>query len=395
MTDNAFDLIDQALGSGGPEAGFDLLARKVLEEKNYPLLFEVRLLKKRHELGLPLIQVDDSAPMPPDTRREYDKAFIDAAREVGGLFLADGNIQRAWPYFRAIGETAPVAAAIDKFDSQEGFEPIIEIAYMERVSPYKGFQMILSNYGICRAITSFGQFPSREGRDESLRLLTHTLHAELLESLKRAIARNEEQAPDTVSVPALMAGRDWLFEGHSYYVDTSHLTSVIRFGLDLNDPETLGLAIELAEYGAHLGSMFQERSDPPFENFYVDHGVYLRALRGEDVDAAVAHFRAKVEGYDMAETGSAPAQILVGLLARLERYAEAIEISLRYLTEVNPSELACPNALQLCYLAGDFDRLKTLSRERGDLLNYVAQALAGPSEPRRSRRGPATEFNAP
>ena len=96
----------------------------------------------------------------------------------------------------------------------------------------------------------------------------------------------------------------------------------------------------------------------------------------EDVDRAVAYFRAKVEGYDVAETGSAPAQILVGLLARLERYPEAIEISLRYLTDVNPSELACPNALQLCYLAGDFDRLKSLSRERGDLLNYVAQALA-------------------
>jgi hypothetical protein len=376
MTDNAFDLIDQALRSGGPDAGFDLLAQKVLEEKNYPLLFEARLLKKRHELGLPLIQVDDSAPMPADTRREYDKAFIDAAREVGGLFLADGNIQRAWPYFRAIGETAPVAAAIDKFESAEGIEPIIEIAYMERVSPYKGFQMILSNYGICRAITSFGQFPSREGRDESLHLLVRTLHSELVESLKRTIERNEEHAPDTQSVPALMAGRDWLFEGHSYYVDTSHLISVIRFSLDLNDRDTLGLAIELAEYGARLGSMFQERSDPPFENFYVDHGVYLRALRGDDVDGAVTHFRAKVEGYDMSETGSGPAQMLVGLLARLERYSEAVDISLRYLAEVNPSELGCPTALQLCFLAGDFDRLRTLSRERGDLLNYVAQALA-------------------
>jgi len=61
MTDDAFDLIDQALRSGGPDAGFDLLAHKVLQEKNYPLLFEARLLKKRHELGLPLIQVDDSA----------------------------------------------------------------------------------------------------------------------------------------------------------------------------------------------------------------------------------------------------------------------------------------------------------------------------------------------
>jgi len=122
---DAFDLIDQTLQTGGPEAGFEFLAKKVLEEKNYPLLFEVRLLKKRHELGLPLIQVDDSAAMPPDTRREYDKAFIDAAREVGELFLTDGNIQRAWPYFRAIGETAPVSAAIEKFDSTEGAEPVI------------------------------------------------------------------------------------------------------------------------------------------------------------------------------------------------------------------------------------------------------------------------------
>ena len=63
-------------------------------------------------------------------------------------------------------------------------------------------------------------------------------------------------------------------------------------------------------------------------------------------------------------------------LAVCRRYAEAIEISLRYLSEVSPSDLACPTAVQLCYLAGDFDRLRKLSRERGDLLNYVAQALA-------------------
>src|SRR5438067_5194075 len=112
MTDNAFDLIDQALRTGGPEAGFDFLAQQALQEKNYPLLFEVRLLEKRHELGLPLIQVDDSAAMPPATRREYDKAYMDAAREVGSRFLADGNIPRAWPYFRAIGESASVAGAI-------------------------------------------------------------------------------------------------------------------------------------------------------------------------------------------------------------------------------------------------------------------------------------------
>jgi hypothetical protein len=169
-----------------------------------------------------------------------------------------------------------------------------------------------------------------------------------------------------------MAGRDWLFESNSYYVDTSHLTSVIRFSLDLTDRETLCLACDLADYGTHLGSMFQERSDPPFDNFYVDHGVYLRALRGENVDGAIAHFGQKVEACDPAETGSAPAQILVGLLARLERYNEAIDVSLDRLSQVAPSELACPSVVQLCFLARDYSRLRTVARDRGDLLNYAA-----------------------
>ena len=77
----------------------------------------------------------------------------------------------------------------------------------------------------------------------------------------------------------------------------------------------------------------------------------------------------------MSETGTAPPQVLVGLLARLDRYQEAIEISLRYLSEVNPSDLACPSVVQLCFLARDYGRLRVLARERGDLLNYAAQAL--------------------
>jgi hypothetical protein len=373
---DAFDLIDQALRSGGPDAGLDFLTSKVLEDRNYPLLFEVRLLKKRHQLGLPLIQVDDGAAMPPEIRREYDQAFIDTAREVGGLFLADGNIQRAWPYFRAIGETAPIAAAIDKLEYQEGMEPIIEIAFMERVHPYKGFEMILSHYGACRAITSFGQFPCREGRDESLRLLVRTLHAELVERLKRVITGVEGQTPETDSVPALIASRDWMFEDGSSYIDTSHVISVVRFSLDLQDKETLALAEELTDYGARLKSPYQERSEPPFDDFYVDHGLYFRALQGKDVDAAIAHFRKKMDDNDPVETGNAPAQTLVGLLARLDRYSEAIEVSQSHLADANPSELSCPSVIQLCFLAGDYDRLGTVARARGDLLNYTAQALA-------------------
>ena len=56
MADEVFDALEQALRSGGPEAGFDLLVQKFREEKKYPLLFEARLMKSRHALGLPLVQ---------------------------------------------------------------------------------------------------------------------------------------------------------------------------------------------------------------------------------------------------------------------------------------------------------------------------------------------------
>ena len=73
-----------------------------------------RSLKKRHELGLPLILTQPLSELPDDTRRAYEDAYIEAAREVGELYLNAGDIARSWPYFRAIGETGPVARAIEK-----------------------------------------------------------------------------------------------------------------------------------------------------------------------------------------------------------------------------------------------------------------------------------------
>ena len=375
MSNHAFDQLAEALRSGGAAAGFDFLARRFREEKSYRQLFEARLMQKRHELGLPLVHDGSIEEVPADRRRAYEEAFVEAAREAGGLYLADGDIPAAWPYFRAIGDPAPVAAAIEKVEAGEGIEPVIEIAFLEGVHPYKGFQLILAHYGTCRAISSFEQSPARQGRDDCARLLVRTLHGELVERLGRAITEVEGQAPTTRSVPELIAGRDWLFGEYSYYVDTSHLMSVLRFSAELDDPETLRLAVELTEYGRRLAPNFQYRGDPPFDNIAVDYGVYLRALLGEEVDAAVAHFRRKVAESDPSQVGTAPAQILVGLLAKLGRYGEAVEASLEHLREVEPGRLACPSVLQLCQLGGDFGRLQQVARERGDLLGFAAGVL--------------------
>jgi hypothetical protein len=376
MADALFDTLEQTLRCAGAEAGFDLLIAKFREEKKYPLLFEARIMKSRHALGLPLIhngqQFED---LPEDKRVAHERAFMDAAREVGGMFLADGDIPRAWSYFRAIGETTPIAAAIEQLQPQDNQEAVIEIALQERVHPRKGFELILANYGTCRAITFFEQYPDRKTREDCLRLLVGTLHHELVESLKRVIARNETQAPDTKSVPDLIAGRDWLFGEYDYYVDTSHVVSILRFTLDATDRETLALAVELAEYGTHLSKMFGFQGNPPFEDGFTDYAIYLRALIGERVDEAVAHFRAKMASCDPENAGPAPAQTLVALLARLGRYDDAIASSLEHLQGVAPNQLFCPSVFELCQAAGDYSRLRILARERGDLLHFAAASL--------------------
>jgi hypothetical protein len=120
--------------------------------------------------------------------------------------------------------------------------------------------------------------------------------------------------------------------------------------------------------------MFSFRGDPPFEDGFKDYAIYLRALIGEQLDEAVAHFRAKVASCNPENAGP-PAQTLVALLARLERYDEAIAVSLEHLRDVDPNQVFCPSVFELCQAAGDYSRLRSLARERGDLLHFAAASL--------------------
>ena len=96
---------------------------------------------------------------------------------------------------------------------------------------------------------------------------------------------------------------------------------------------------------------------------------------GIDVESHVAHFRRKVAEAEPERVVSLAAQALVGLLARLARYDEALEVALAHFPNAGSADLACPAAPELCRLAGRFDRLKELARERGDWLSYAAATL--------------------
>ncbi len=372
--DDEFTHMDNVLRVGGPEAGFAFLAERAREDKNYPLLFEIRLMQRRRELGLPLILTEPLGELPKAKQKAYEESTVEAAREVGGLFLTDGAIERAWPYFRAIGEVGPVAKAIESIPSDEASDGVLQIAYYDQVAPRKGYELILEKHGICRAITCFAQYPQPEGREESAQLLVRRLCGDLAASLKRAIEQVEGAAPDTADIAELIAGRDWLFDGNSYYIDTSHVASVVQWSPNLEDPETLRLILGLTEYGRRLAPMYQFPGQPPFEHVYQDYACYIKTVLGSEVEEGIEHFRRKVAnaGPDRAPDA---AMALVNLLTRLERYDEAIDVSQQHLAEFEARDLACPPIMHLCQMAGDMERLREIARQRGDLLSFAAGAL--------------------
>src|SRR5438132_6285951 len=383
MSQDLFDLLEHTSQAEGPGSGLDLLIRQLAEQKRHQLVFEVRLLRKRHVLGLPLVFAGTIADLPLEHQGAYQTALTEAAREAGHAFLADGDIARAWTYFRAIGDPAPVVAAIERVHSAEEAERVLAIALVENVNPRKGFELLLEHHGVCQAVDFTIKCGDRDTRLMFLRMLVREFYRQLASSLKEAIAAVEGKIPETKSVAELIAGRDWLFEGGNLYIENSHLVSILQASPELDDPETMRLVLELAEYAQRLAPIHRFQAEPPFDDPFVDHAQFLRARLGENVDEAVAHFQTKVAG-----SVQGAAEVLVALLARLGRYREAIEISLAHLSgEAGDSY---PSAVQLCQMAGDYEQLRDVARKTGDLLGFAAGILQG--EP--AAHGPSSRKHA-
>jgi hypothetical protein len=373
MLEPPFEALGPMLESEDPASTLDYLIGKFRESNDYHLLFEAKLMKKRLELGLPLMQAPNLGALPRDIQAVYQQYLVEAAQETGELFLASGDIPKAWPYLRATGDVQRVAAAIGKAEPGENADAIIEIAFMQGVHPAKGLELVIEKFGICRALTYFGGNGGERDREQCIAVLTRSIYSELAGSLDNAIEEREGRKTGLTSITGLIEGRDWLFGEFSSYIDPSHVVSVLQYCPEITDPETLRQLHDLCEYGKRLSANFQFPGRPPFENPFVDYDHFVQALLGVNVDRHIAHFREKVVETETA--GNWPAQILINLLVRLDRYREALEVSLDYLPGAHASEIACPTAQQLCERAGDFDRLAELARERGDVLTYVAARL--------------------
>jgi hypothetical protein len=384
MMDQAlFDDLQQTLTTNGPAAAIDRLCDQLREHKDYTSLFYALLMKKRHELGVSPVPTAPAQDLPKEAHAPFEEAIRDAARLVGRLHLDDGDIPQAWVYFRMIGEPQPVAEALARHEPAEGedLQPLVHIAFYEGVNPRRGFEWILQRFGICNAITTMssqgdlGQQP--ETRLHCTRQLVRALYAELRERLAAEIERREGKPPPESTVRGLMAGRDCLFEEEFAHIDTSHLNAVVQMSTVLDAGEEMQMARELCGYGQRLSPRLRYPSDPPFDDTYRDYGVFLAILSGDDVEAGLAHFRAKAEQADPETIGTYPAEVLVNLLLRLERPIEALGVARRYLAAADGRRLTCPSVSELCQRVQDYRTLAEVAREQGDAVHFVAGLIAG------------------
>jgi hypothetical protein len=377
MNDSVFDDLRTTLAADGPAAAIGCLCSALKEQKDYPNLFYALLLKKRHDLGVSPIPTGPAAELPAEIHQPYEEGIRAAAREVGNLYLADGNIPHAWAYFRMIGENEPVRDALERANpaTDDEIQPLIDIAYHQGVHPRKGFDWILDRYGICNAITTVSSQEvglPEDVREHCLRRLVRALHEELVGRLRAAVENREGKPATENGVDELIAAHPWLSEDEFPHIDTSHLSTVVQMSVHLQSREELALAQVLCRYGASLSQPFQPQNESPFDDFYRDYAVYLSALAGDDPDPVVEHFRAKVTN----DENTRPAEVLVNLLLRLNRVTDALAVSREFLANADSRQLVCPDVIALCQRAGDFEALASVARRQGDPVHYLAGLLA-------------------
>lgn len=372
-----------------PEALFARL-REVLEgEGRFQELFEALQLERRHELELPLVGNVDLDGFSIEVRTKFDRAFRDDCRDVGDRLLKRGDIVGAWPYFQAIQDPAPVAAALDAWKpgpetSREELQQIIQIGFGLGVNPVRGYELVLSSGGTCDGINIIEQhFPFGPAvRERCVGLLVDQLHREVTDGVRKLLESR------SVALEVDVGLGDWLHRhgneltGPMCPVDDSHLQAVIRFSLASRDPETLRRATELAKFGTLLDDSYQRQEAAPFQDFYRDYHVLLSGLAGQQPPEVVeAHFGSKLDG--LSGSGARfPAEVLVFAQHRLGRSHSALETYERHLLEPGRALNLAPPLAELCSAAGNYRLLRETAKAQGNLARYAAALLSSPLEHR-------------
>jgi hypothetical protein len=370
-----FDELQTLLADQGLDAVLDTVCKRLTDEKKFHELFDVLLMRSRRRLGLPVTLTTSLDDLEEPVRTQVEEAYLAACRQIGTLLLEDGKLREAWMYLRPVGDKTLVADALSKIvPNDENLQDLIEIALHEGIAPTYGYELVLKNYGTCNAITTFeGALTNRPRGDQqaAASLLLRHLHAELLANVRADVARQEGAEPKETTLSGLVADRDWLFAENNYHIDTTHLASTVRFARLLEEPALLALAHDLTEYGNRLSQQFQFAGDEPFADVYASHGLFFAAQLDRQVDLALDYFAQRARAADVSEQGTGAAEVYIALLTRLRRYGEAIDATVDLIPPGLRTSGFAPSLLELSRLAGDYERLMQVCRDRDDIVGFA------------------------
>ncbi|TWT59034.1 hypothetical protein KOR42_24230 [Thalassoglobus neptunius] len=381
MQNSPFDQLDLLNPTSDSEHYLERLEELVRESGDLHKVFDVKMLRKKFSLGLPLSRPTSLQDVPEPLRKEVEETYVESAREVGQAFLEKGEIGSAWMYFQVIREQDPVAQAIeelpDQIEDYDKQEEIVRIGLYEGVNPPKAVKIMLNGQGTCSTITALEQGMqtlSQEHRQECAKVLVKSLYSDLTESVRNHVQQKVPMLPPGESLKSLLVGRDWILEGGNYHIDVSHLNAVVRFARSIEAPaEELKLADELALYGSKLEPSLQYGGEPPFEDFYPAHQHFFNVLLDRNRQEGLQYFRDKLEAEPDEQDRPILAYVLVDLLIRSGELDEAVSVSAKYLAQLN--EEVSISFDELCVDANRFDVLKETRREQGDLVGYASACL--------------------
>ena len=390
ITNDDFMMLEQLADKEGLQAAAQELVERMRQQKLYPELFEARKMLHRVELGLPPVHVDPigaqgkksgAIQQDPQVQDELDKRLLDACREVGGGLMRSGRLQEGWMYLRAVGDDAFASEAMAAVEpTQDNLDLLLNLYVHEGVDIGRGTELCLKMRGTCNTITMLDSIVAMRGRSDqqaAVEALVKHVHQELLANLIADVTRRmpQVQAPEERSIVAWLGLAPGLLRDGTYHLDTTHLASTVRFARVLDDPSTLKLAADLAEYGRQLHAQYQYSSEEPFADLYPMSLAWFRALLGEHVDAALRVFRQKAESIDLEEHGTIGIETYADLLARIGRPDEAGKYLIRTMPDgMRPFGVA-PSLIELSSASGEFQPMKDHAKQRGDLIGFAAALL--------------------
>ena len=402
------DKLSATAKAGGLEGMFAELTASLAARQRWHSLFDARLMAARAALGLPL--TGDSRTIPAEKQAALEAKSLEACREVGWPLVDEGKVAAGWMYLRAAVEPEEMgrrmAALADQLDrpattsesptatvdtpdaerADETIQEIIHVALWEGVDPALGLKLLLSRNGTCNTITAYEQavsrLPAARQRPAADLLVAH-LHREVLASLVHDLHRRGipvEPGPDA-SLTGVLEAAGGLKDDPAVHVDVSHLQSVLRIARVCTDHVTLRRAWELASYACRLPKETVYAGEPPFENVGESSRLFYGAQLGIDVEAAIAFFRKAAVLSKVEQAGSLPGDVLVLLLWRLARPAEALHAALdRPRDDGGPSLLQAtgmlPSLVEMAAASGDWGPLRKACKEHGDEITFAATLAA-------------------